>query len=407
MEGLASPSAPGPDAVSAPVQAPEREQAKRLIPVMRPWMGVEEAEAAAAAVWSGWVAQGPRVAEFEAALKGRVGAAHAVALSSCTAALHLAYVLQDIGPGDEVVLPSLTFIACANSVVQVGATPVFADVDAATLNISPETIEPVLSPRTRVVLAVHQAGVPADIDGIHSLCDPRGISVVEDAACAIGSTYQGQAIGSHSDLVAFSFHPRKLVTTGEGGMLTTSRPDWDARLRRLREHGSSVSAAHRHLSPAPVMESYPETGFNYRMTDIQAAVGLVQLGRLNDMVARRRHLAFAYGERLDEIEGIRWIADPPYGTSNFQSFWVELPASIHRRRDQVMQHMLEQGVSTRRGIMASHLEPAYAGRHQRPLPATERLARSALILPLFHEMSEDDLDQVVEALRTAISGPAG
>jgi perosamine synthetase len=372
-----------------------------MIPIMRPALGPEEAAAAAAAVASGWVAQGPRVERFERALSERVGAAAGVAVSSCTAALHLALVALGIQPGDEAVVPSLSFIATANAARYVGATPVFADVDEATQNLSVKTIEEVLTARTRAVIVVHQCGVPADLDGIHKLCDPFDIAVVEDAACAIGATYRDAPIGSHSDLAAFSFHPRKVITTGEGGMLTTSRPDWADRLRRLREHGMSVSAADRHQAKGLVIEQYLETGFNYRMTDIQAAVGLVQLGRLDAIVARRRELALRYRRALSDVAGLSIIADPVDGTTNFQSFWVVLPDDFPMSRNDLLTRFLEQGISPRRGIMASHLEPAYAGRSHAPLPVTEHITHGSVLLPLFHDMTTADQDRVISVFRDA------
>ena len=204
-----------------------------VIPIIRPFLGPEEAAAASEAIASGWVAQGPRVAEFERNFAARVGATQAIAVSSCTTGLHLAMHLLGLGAGDEVVVPSLSFIATQNAVRYVGATPVFCDVEEATQNISAATIEPCLTPATKAVMVVHQGGIPADVKAIHALCDPLGIAVVEDAACAIGSTIDGELVGKHSDLVVFSFHPRKVLTTGEGGMVTTSREDWAERLRRL------------------------------------------------------------------------------------------------------------------------------------------------------------------------------
>ena len=372
-----------------------------MIPIMRPLLGQEEAAAAAEAVASGWVAQGPRVQRFEEAVAARVGAAHGVALTSCTTALHLALVVLDVGPGDEVVAPSLSFIATANAARYVGATPVFADVDESTQNLSAKTIEEVITPATRAVIVVHQCGVPADLDAIHGLCDPLGIAVVEDAACAIGATYRGAPIGSHSDLVAFSFHPRKVITTGEGGMLLTSRADWAERARRLREHGMSVSAADRHQAKGLVIEQYLETGFNYRMTDVQAAIGLVQLGRLDAIVARRRELALRYRRALAGIDGLTMIGDPPDGSTNFQSFWVVLPDDFPLGRNELLERFMANGVSPRRGIMASHQEPAYAGHPHAPLPVTERLTARSVLLPLFHDMTEAQQDHVVDVLRRA------
>jgi dTDP-4-amino-4,6-dideoxygalactose transaminase len=373
-----------------------------MIPVMRPWLGEEEAAAAAEAVASGWIAQGPRVQEFEEAFAAAVGASHAVAVSSCTAALHLALIAAGIGPRDEVIVPSLSFIATANAVRYVGAEPVFADVDLATQNLIPQTVEPHLSGRTRAVILVDQAGVPADLDGIRALCDPLQVTVIEDAACAAGSTYLARPVGVRAALAAFSFHPRKLLTTGEGGMLTTSDGSIAARLRRLREHGMDVSAADRHRSQQPVIEHYAEVGFNFRMTDIQAAIGLVQLRKLPEMVARRRALARRYQELLSGIPGLLMAADPPYGETNYQSFWMLLPEESPVGRDDLLRLLADAGISARRGIMAAHLEPAYAD-YQPSLPVTERLTQHSLILPLFHQMTSSEQEQVVSVLTSALT----
>jgi dTDP-4-amino-4,6-dideoxygalactose transaminase len=372
-----------------------------MIPVMRPWLGAEEAAAAADAVSSGWVAQGPRVAEFEEAFASAIGISHAVAVSSCTTALHLALVAAGIGPGDEVVVPSLSFIATANAPRYVGATPVFADVNETTQNLTPATVEPRLTQRTRAVILVDQAGIPADLDAMRALCEPRGITVVEDAACAVGSVYRSRPVGAGANLAAFSFHPRKLLTTGEGGMLATPDEDVATRLRRLREHGMDLSAAARHASRQPVIERYTELGFNFRMTDIQAAIGLVQLSKLDRLIARRRALARRYQQLLSGIPGVRTITDPEYGTTNYQSFWVLLPDDFPASRDELLQRLAEAGVSARRGIMAAHLEPAYADRPHGPLPVTELLTARTLILPLFHDLTEPEQDIVVSVIAAA------
>jgi perosamine synthetase len=372
---------------------------ERRIPVMIPQLGEEEAQAAAEAVRSGWVAQGPRVARFEQEFAAAAGAAHGVAVSSCTTALHLALVLLEIGPGDEVVVPSLSFIATANAVRYVGATPVFADVELATGNLTVETIDAVRTPRTRAVIAVHQGGVPFDTAALRKAADGWGVALVEDAACAAGSTAYGQPASAGATVAAWSFHPRKVITTGEGGMLTVDDPAWAARLRRLREHGMNVSAADRHASSQPVLEAYLETAYNYRMTDIQAAVGLVQLGRLPGLVAQRRALAARYHDLLADIDGLTPVRDPAYGQTNYQSFWVLLDKPYRTARDETLAALATRGVSARRGIMAAHLEPAYADVTPAPLPVTERLTRDSLILPLHHALTDEDQTHIVAILR--------
>ncbi len=371
-----------------------------MIPVMKPWLGEREARAAADVVRSGWVAQGPRVAEFESRFAANVGAEYGVAVSSCTTALHLALHVLGVGAGDEVVVPSFSFIATANCAQYVGARPVFADVEHDG-NLSVRTVEPVLTDRTRAVIVVHQGGVPADVEPLRRLCDGRGIALVEDAACAAGSRYRGAPVGAGSHLAAWSFHPRKLLTTGEGGMLTTTDASIAERARRLREHGMNLSAAARHASSQPVIESYLEVGFNFRMTDIQAAVGLVQLDKLDAMVSRRRELAARYASMLADVPGVRPVRDPAWGETNFQSFWVELDETYPLTRNELLAALAADGVSARAGIMAAHRQPAYAGHPHVALPVTERLTDSTLILPLFHTMQEREQAVVVDVVRRA------
>jgi dTDP-4-amino-4,6-dideoxygalactose transaminase len=374
----------------------------RDIPVARPSIGEEEEQAVVAALRSGWVSQGPKVAEFERQFAEYVGARNAVAVTSCTTALHLALVAAGVRPGDEVICPSLSFIATANAIVYAGATPIFADVDLGTYNIDPAGIERAITARTRAILLVHQVGLPAALEEIKEIAHRRGLAIVEDAACAIGAEYRGERIGRpHAAIACFSFHPRKILTTGEGGMITTADEDVAARIRRLRQHGMSVSDLARHGSSKVMAESYDEVGYNYRMTDMQAAMGMVQLRRLDDMLAKRRKLAQRYTERFATVP---WLVPPlePAGLRhNYQSYMMRLTSDAPVSRDELMQRMLDRGISTRRGIMAIHRETPYRGDWDKLLPVTNLLTDTTMILPLFNDMTEDEQDWVIESFENA------
>lgn len=377
------------------------------IPIAKPELGEEEAAAARDAILSGWVTQGPRVAAFEEAFGRAVGAAHACAVSNCTTALHLALHVLGVGPGDEVVTVSHSFIATANVVRYCGATPVFVDIDPRTFNIDPAKIEASITPRTKAIMPVHQMGVPCDMAAVLAVAERHGLPVVEDAACAIGSEIKWgerwERIGRpHGAVACFSFHPRKIVTTGDGGMLTTSDPALDAKFRLLRQHAMSVPDTTRHAAKTVIFEEYPEVGFNYRMTDIQAAVGSVQLRRLPGILARRIELAERYTRELATIPGLVPPHVPDFARPNYQSYPVRVTTEYPLTRDELMNRLLAAKVSTRRGIMNAHQEAAYTTAGPFHLPESEAARDNTVLLPLFHAMSDADQDYVIECLRGAL-----
>ncbi len=373
-----------------------------MIPVARPYIGTEEEQSVLEVLRSGWVTQGPRVAEFETKFSAYIGCDYSVAVSSCTTALHLALLAAGIGPGDEVICPSLSFIATANSIAYTGATPIFGDIDLATYNLDPARIEEVITPRTKAILVVHQIGLPAEMNALLAVASKHGLAVIEDAACAIGSEYDGHLIGKPLGTMAcFSFHPRKVLTTGEGGMITTNDAKLAERLRRLRQHAMSLSDVARHNATQIVTETYDEVGFNFRMTDMQAAIGMVQLARLDEFLQRRRHLAARYTNALQQLS---WLQTPTVPTNcrpNYQSYMVRLLGDFAVKRDAIMQNLLEKKISTRRAIMAIHRERPYrSDRWDHSLPQTDLATDTGLILPLFHQMTESEQDYIIEALQS-------
>lgn len=375
------------------------------VPFTRPYLTGDEGARVAATIASGWVSQGPRVREFEAAFAARVGAPDAVATTNCTTALQLALYVSGIGPGDEVIVPSLSFIATANAVWQNGATPVFADVDPRTYNLDPAAVERAVSGRTKAIMPVHQLGLPADMDPLIELASRHGLAVVEDAACAIGARYKSRPIGSLGPLACFSLHPRKVITTGEGGMIAVHDPAVAERLRRLRQHAMDVSDLARHGARDVVIESYPERGWNVRMTDMQATLGLCQLEVLDEILSERTRLARRYNAALERIPYMEPPFEPEYAERTWQSYAVRLSPHAPVGRTELMRLLLHDGIATRRGVMAIHLEAAYA---EPPalLPHTEAATRDSLMLPLFPGLSDKAQDYVVDRLAGHVSALA-
>jgi dTDP-4-amino-4,6-dideoxygalactose transaminase len=357
----------------------------RDIPIARPATGDEEWAAARACFESGWLTQGPRVAEFERAFAAHCGARHAIAVSSGTTALHLMLAALGIGPGDEVIIPAFTWVATANVVVHCGATPVLVDVDGTTFNIDPARIAAAVTPRTRALMPVHQFGLCADWDATAAAAP--GIPLLEDAACAAGAEYRGRRAGTLGVAAAFSFHPRKVMTTGEGGMLTTDDDRFAERALALRSHG------------APDFEL---AGYNYRLSDPQAAVGLVQLAKLDAFLAERDQLAARYDHALAAIPWLRPTAVPADRRHGRQAYVCMVdPARAPLARDQIIEALAARGIATRSGTHAVHMLPYYRERFAlRPddLPRARDCHDHSLALPLYNRMTEAEQDRVVQAL---------
>jgi dTDP-4-amino-4,6-dideoxygalactose transaminase len=359
---------------------------------------VEEWQACREPLISGWLTQGPKVAEFERAFAERHGAAYGLATSSCTTALHLALAAWNIGPGDEVIVPAFTWVATANVVRHCGATPVFADVDAATYNIDAGCLAARVTARTRAVIPVHLFGLCADMDAVRAAITDDVI-ILEDAACAAGATFRGRPAGSLGHAGAFSFHPRKSITTGEGGMITTNDGTFAEAARTLRNHGASVSEEERHLGPKPfLLPSFDEVGFNYRMTDLQAAVGLVQLAKLDAIIRERQLWAKWYA---DELAVIDWLRAPvvPDGLGHaWQAFVAVVGDDAPASRDEIMAMLQAQGVSTRPGTHAVSDLGAYRDWNGR-CPVASYLQQRTITLPLHNRMTPEDFRYVVKQLR--------
>lgn len=374
-----------------------------MIPLAKPYLTEDEAKAAHDVVLTNWVTQGPKVAEFEEKFAAYVGSKYAVALSNCTTALHLSLIVAGVGSGDEVICPSMSYIATANSILYVGAKPVFAEVNPRTYNIDVKHAESLITPKTKAILIVHQIGMPADIDAFKALCEKYNLKLIEDAACAVGSSYKGAKIGSHSDLVCFSFHPRKIITTGDGGMITTSNKEYYNQLKLLRQHGMSVNDRARHESKKIIFEEHLVVGYNYRMTDIQAAVGIKQLEKLDWIVEERRKIAIKYFNALDKIESIILPKEEDGYFSNYQSFSIYIKPEATISRNELMQALLDVEISTRRGIMTSHREKAYLDLgYNISLPVSEDAADRSICIPLFVPMNNQDVEEVAEKIKNIL-----
>jgi len=387
-----------------------------MIPVAKPYLGEEEISAVSNVIRSNWVTQGPEVAIFEKEFASYVGATYAVAVSSCTAGLHLALKSVGVKKGDEVITVSYSYIATANSIRYCGGIPCFIDINPDTFNICPKLVESAINQKSKAILCVHQMGMPCDLQPLIEISQKYQIPLIEDAACAVGSEIlyndRWEKIGKpHGEVAVFSFHPRKVLTTGDGGMITTNCPELANKFKLWRQHSMAISDLKRHNSNKVLFESYNELGYNYRLTDIQASIGLVQLERLDCIISQRRKLANLYKKHLLGVSGIIIPGERTNTRTNWQSYCIRLDDFLSTQ--EIMQQLLDLGISTRRGILCAHMEPVYGvepwtwnGKDdgkQLDLKESENARDHCILLPLFHEMEAKEVKYVCDCLIRTIN----
>jgi dTDP-4-amino-4,6-dideoxygalactose transaminase len=373
------------------------------VPFARPYFDQEEKDRVLATIESGWVSQGAQVEEFEHLVASFVGAREAVATNSCTTALVMALRLSGIGEGDSVICPSFTCMATANSILAVGARPILAEIEAETFNLDPEDAGARIGSGTKAILGVDQLGLPANWNALAALAERHQLVLIEDAGCALGAEYRGKRVGQLGWPTAFSFHPRKIVATGEGGMLVLDDTAMASRARAFRSHGASVSDVERHKAGGALVAEYPEAGCNFRMTDLQGSLGVAQMKKLAWFRGERERQARRYNEALAEIEEVKIPTVPPFATHAYQSYLVRLQPACKRNRDELMGELIARGVACRHGIAPLHLEPYFRRTDPgRRLPISERVSQTSLFLPIFPGLTEAQQEHVIESLRRAL-----
>lgn len=372
----------------------------REIPLAKPYFGDDEISEIKGVLDSGWVTKGPKVKEFEEGVAKKIGSKHAIALTNCTAALHLALLSSGISSGDEVLVADYTFPATGHAVLYCHAKPIFVDIDTNTYNIDPEKIESLITKKTRAIIPVHTFGQPARMDEIIGIAQNHSLTVIEDAACALGAQYKGKYSGVIGDIGCFSFHARKGITTGEGGMLVTNRDDIAAKARYLSTFGMKYGSKEKDIFSTP---EFFDPGFNYKMSDITAAVGVAQLRRLDSIIKRKRTLAQYFNEKLDEIEGIKKPYIDPDTISIYQAYVALLNPTINRNK--MIQDLLSKGIQTQIGTYASHMQPVYASRNACPI--SRDIFNRAIALPMYYSLTEDDIDYVCLNLKQYLEAKNG
>lgn len=379
------------------------------IPITRPYLSDEEWGAVRPVLQSGWVSLGPKTVEFEKRFADYHQVAHALATTSCTTALHLGLATLGVGPGDEVIVPSFTFIASANAVVYTGARPVLVDIDLRTFNIDPAAFEAAITPRTKAVMPVHLFGLCADMDAVVAIAKSHGLTMVEDAACAIGSTIRDKFAGTFGEFGAFSTHARKIITCGEGGVLTTDDDALTKKAWALRSHAGAVSDVERHEKGEFALPEFDDVGFNYRMTDIQAAILIAQMNKLDDILARRRAAAARYDRELSDLAEFLTTPFVPEGYGHtYQSYVMMVRSGSPLTRDQLALRLIKDGISVRQGTHAVHLQRVYRerdGYREEDFPKSTAADRNSLTLPLFPSMTEEEQSYVIERVHEIFRSP--
>lgn len=373
------------------------------IPLLKPWLGKEEEKAILQVIRSGWVSLGPKVEQFEKAIAKFVGAKYGIATNSCTSALHLSLRLNQIGLGDEVICPSFTCMATANAIHQAGALPVFTDIDEKTYNLDPEKIKQAITKKTKAIMLVHQIGLAADIDGFKAIAKKHKLIIIYDAATALGGKYKNVYLGGDDGLTSFSFHPRKMITTGEGGMIVTNNYKIAESARSLRSTGASISDLVRHKAKGTLVQKYFTYGYNYRMTDMQAAMGLVQMRKIKKILKERGNQAKKYDKAFAGTPEIILPFVPSYATHAFSSYMIRIK-SKKVSRDEVLKAMAQNGISCRIGIQPLHFEPFYKEIYGRlNLPVTEKIASDSMFLPIFPGLTKEQQNTVIDTLKRIIT----
>lgn len=375
------------------------------IPLMKPWLGLEEWEVLKDVILSGWVSQGPKVQEFEDAVASFIGVKYAVATNSCTSAIHLALRIHGVREGDRVIIPDSTCMADANAIIMAGAIPVFVDIEEKTYNIDPKKVEDAITEKAKAILIVDQIGLPADIDKFIRIARKHKLVLIDDAATALGAKYGNKYLGSHRITATFSFHPRKMITTGEGGMLVTDDMQLAESARALRSAGASVSDLERHKAKGTILQKYYTNGYNYRMTDIQAAIGIVQMRKLPEILIQRKRQAEYYNKAFSAIEEVEVPFVPPYATHAYSSYLLKLRRHVKLTPRDIINRMADKNISCRFGIQPLHREPYFSNRRlsDSDFSVSCDIADRTFFIPIFPGLTEENLKYIVNSLKEVLS----